>query len=273
MLGKLIKNEFVQRGKQVALIFCAILGMSLVTALLWIIEPYVISNFFGFFLGLVTTMYGIGIVAAAVGLLMLAIGDFGKRLFKDQGYLTHTLPVKTSSIIFARMVFDVVLIIAMAVIFPIAISIAWRDFTAIGEMFKGIGELITSLSGGALETSIVVMDLILALGAVLLSSLQSLWMFNAAYAIGHSFNTAKKAMSVAAYMIMTVVSGMVMYFFGWFMSETGLDEVVVKGLDSSLHPEVSLMVLLIFTCVITAVGVAIFAVITSFVCKKRLNLE
>lgn len=273
MLGKLIKNEFIQRGKQVALIFCALLSMSLITALLWIIYPHITSNFYDFFISLFTTIYGIGAFAAAVGLLMLAIGDFGKRLFKDQGYLTHTLPVKTSQIIFARMVFDVVLIIAIAVIYPVAISIACRDFSAIKEMFEELGYIVSRLSGGALESSIVVVDIILALVAMLLTSLSSLWMFNAAYAIGHSFNTAKRGMSILAYIIISIISSMVLYLFGWLMDETAMGDVVINGMRSSLHPEVSMMVLLIFTCVVAAIGVGIFAVITSFVCKKRLNLE
>lgn len=272
MLGKLIKNEFIQRGKQVALIFCALLAMSLITALLWIIRPHITTNFFDFFIGLFTTIYGIGAVVAAVGLLALSIGDFGKRLFKDQGYLTHTLPVKTS-VIFARMVFDVVLIIAIAVIYPVAISIACRDFSVIRDTLEGLSDIVSRLSGGVLESSIVVVDIILVLVAMLLTSLSSLWMFNAAYAIGHAFNTAKRGMSIAAYIIISFIAGTVSYFFGWLMDETAMGDVVINGMRSSLHPEVSMMVLLIFTCIVEAVGVAIFAVITSFVCKKRLNLE
>lgn len=273
MLGKLIKNEFIQRGKQVVLIFSALLGMSLITAFLWMINPYVKSNFFGFFLALFTSIYGVGAMVAAVGLVMLAIGDFGKRLFKDQGYLTHTLPVKTSQIIFARMVFDLVLIIAIAVIYPIAISIAARDFSVIGEFFEGIGELASTLSGGALETSIVIVDIILILVAMLLASLLSLWMFNASYAIGHSFNTAKRGMSILAYIVMSIIYSIIVYFIGWVMTETGLDNVIIKGLNSSLHPEVALLVMLIFVCAFAIVGVGICVVITSWICKKRLNLE
>ena len=52
---------------------------------------------------------------------------FRTRFYKDQAYLTHTLPVKTSTILVARMVCDIVLVIGISISWVISLCIAFGD--------------------------------------------------------------------------------------------------------------------------------------------------
>lgn len=275
MLGKLIKNEFIQRGKAVVLVLSAIIISSILIALIWMVKDTgaIESEFFDFFTAVSTFLFGLGIMAGGVGLLVMTIGDFGKRLFKDQGYLTHTLPVKVSSILVARMVFDIVLIIAMGLVFPLSICIAVRDFSFFSEMFDMLQEFMGTLLNSGIHAPIMIADFILVFVLVLLSGLMSVWMFNCAYAIGHSFGNNKRVMSVIAYVALATISQAVSFVCGLIAEKLGWLEATVDGVESAMHMEVSILIMLIFMLVVSVVGMIAFAFITGFVCKKKLNLE
>ncbi len=268
MLGKLIKNEFINRGKQAASIFIALLCLSCVVAVMSAINEYVYiqNQFFKFSYALLIVVFAVSQYAAVIALLLVSVQDFGKRFFKDQGYLTHTLPVKTSALMLARMVFDLVLIVAIAIFIPLAICIAIRNFSFFSEIGNGIKEMLETRYSGVFEASVVIIDVILICVTFLILSLASLWMFNASYAIGHAFNNAKRLISVVVFCLMTILNWIITYIVGYILLET--DAFYVPK-----HNEVTIMMNLIVVIAVAYVSVALYAVITRYVCKKRLKLE
>ena len=194
MLGKLIKNEFVNRGSQLLLILGGVLGLNVLNAIILEVTKGTTNVYVKFFVGLFEFIDVMAIIAGIAGIFFLTIRDFGDRLFKSQGYLTHTLPVKTSSILFARMVCDVVVMVAAVLVFPLAISISLRDFSLYKEIINLFIQLIEMTSGMTVaEKGLVVGIIIVSVIGAFLGGLASLWLFNAAYAIGHSFNRSKRA--------------------------------------------------------------------------------
>ncbi|MCM1084601.1 MAG: hypothetical protein NC393_12410 [Clostridium sp.] len=266
MLGKLIKNEFINRGKQVAGIMVTFLGLSCIVAIMGAIREYgnVENDFFYFSYSLLIVVYFIAAYGCVAALLIGAVNDFGKRFFKDQGYLTHTLPVKTSAMMLARMVFDLVLIIAIAIFIPTSICIAARDFDFFVEMADVIRYAVAT-SDSSMDAATIITELILLCVALLIVSLVIIWTFNVSYAIGHAFNNAKKVMSILAFGLISIVNWTITYIMGYLMFEMDL------FYDAS--PEVRGVISLIFIIAISSVSVAIYAVVTSLICKKKLNLE
>ncbi len=275
MLGKLIKNEFINRGKYVIAVFSGLICFALVVALLWTINDSNLfdSVYFDFFLGIVTSAFVFGVFAAVVALIICSIDDFAKRLFKDQGYLTHTLPVKTSSIMLARMVFDVALFALIAIITPLASCIAARDFNFFRELFETVEEFLSSHLGS--QAPAAIMDIILLVVGLLVSALAALWVFNASYAIGHSFNNNKKLLTVVAFAVISTINQLVMLTLMYIMDRTDImDEIAYSStFGGSTGDLVAIMVFMIFFIVINVISIAIYSVITSYICKKRLNLE
>ncbi len=272
MLGKLIKNEFINRGKRAASIIIAFLCLSLVVALMGAINEYtyIKNDFFRFSYMLIIVIFSISEVVVVSALLIGALQDFGQRFFKDQGYLTHTLQVKVSSLMLARMVFDLVLFVAIAIIIPLSICIAVRDFSAVSDLFDSI-RFSLERSDSGLEASIVIVDVILTFVAILIYALSGLWMFNASYAIGHAFNNAKRLMSVVAFCVIGIINWIITYIVGYLTLEKNIFDI--KLFVESTNDDVVAMVFLIVIIAVSAISVAIYAFITSYVCKKRLNLE
>lgn len=117
MVGKLIRHEYHRTSKQFGvLVGLATLGILLAFALSWTALPVIAS--LGSALALIIT---------AAFLLVLVLGlavDLYKSGFSRQGYLTHLLPVKGSTILWARFGWACLLMLVGMVWFALALVVS-----------------------------------------------------------------------------------------------------------------------------------------------------
>lgn len=105
MLGKLIKHEFIQTSKSLV----AVYGASAVAILVLLISYLTKVTFIG-----ITASFAlivIGLVAIIMTLAMV-IKNFNDSLYGSQGYLTFTLPVKSSQILLSKFFVSFVWLVA-----------------------------------------------------------------------------------------------------------------------------------------------------------------
>lgn len=88
---------------------------------------------FAVFVKLVDVMFALAMFAVIVMVVLLPCLDFRNRFFKDQGYLTHTLPVKTSTLIGARLICDLVMIAWMVAVYGLAVCVATGNFEVFSD--------------------------------------------------------------------------------------------------------------------------------------------
>jgi len=95
LVGKLIKNEFKAGIHSIAPIYivtAAVLGLLAISFAFEILWLAIISI--------------IGVVLVAIGILAITlisvINNFNKSMYRDQGYLTFTLPVTSGQLLFAK---------------------------------------------------------------------------------------------------------------------------------------------------------------------------
>lgn len=254
MLGKLIKNEFVQRGKSVLGLLGCVTGLAVLTAIfdIFVNDMGIDNGFFNTLYSVIAVTFVLSMYTSMIGIVVLSISDYGKRLFKEQAYLTHTLPVKTISILLARMVCDICLCIGMGIVYPLAMCIAVKDFSIFGDIARFISKLVQSDNVGR-----ILADLGLGFITALFFVLFSMWMYYSAYAIGHSASNHRRAYSVLTfilmYIIITFVSGLVGYIFNFYYLSSTQAIIVVD--------------------IFLALGTALFVAITNYVCARKLNLE
>ena len=274
MLGKLIKNEFIQRGKQTFLIMGGILIYSLVECFLhFLIDKDIIKNqYFEAFVAMTSVFYVFVLLASGVGIILLMFLDFGKRLFKDQGYLTHTLPVKTRDIMISRIVFDLVAIVAMVIVYPLCMCIVTRNFDLYKELINIVYQFL-SMSGSGISKATITLDAILFVVGMFLSAIFSIWQYNAAYALGHSFTSSKRVMSVVFYIviytIMQIISGILIAI----ISIPSVNETIGRWINSVESEALLVLIMLLISNLVMFVGTFILIKITINVCKNKLNLE
>lgn len=142
MLGKLIKYDFKSISKTLVPIFIVTLILSVLTRIFGMLADEI--SVFQYPAGLVTALC----VALILGLpfitFIIGIMRYYNNLVKDEGYLTHTLPVKKQSLVLSKMITSsigvlVSLLISIGSVF-IAFNIDFKIFDAFVEAYNDIME-------------------------------------------------------------------------------------------------------------------------------------
>ena len=269
MFSKLVKNEFVNRWKSILSVYAGLMIASLLMLIMTKVRTGVSSDFFDLLFGLYAAFYALLLIASAASVFLMPLVDFRNRFFKDQGYLTHTLPVKTSSLLLSRMVCDLSMLVGMAIVYPFSICLAAGDF----DFFSAVGDVLGRVFEAIGFDASVGLTVFLSLLLFLASYLYSLWMFNCAYTIGHCmFQKGKRIMSVIIYFAIAIVSSIISSAFSRAMD--GADLTGTLNSHSHYSAAVStlntiLLVWIIFMVVVTGILVAV----TNLIFHKHLNLE
>lgn len=273
MLGKCIKNEFVNRWKQVAALLIGILVFSVIVLIMGKLDKNVIENdTYSAVVTITQVVYVFALMVAILGMVIMPVSDFSKRFFKDQGYLTNTLPVKTSTMVAGRMVCDLCMVVLAALVYPLALSIA----SGKTEFFEGLVDDITrllSMTGSNVDRAMVVATFVAGFIAVFLSVLFSLWQINTAYAFGHMFNKGKRAWSVAAYVALWIIFELVKILLNKIAEIPGVQNWLSNLSDNIETSAGSMLLVLSVIDIGMLLGVVVLAVATSYILKNHLNLE
>lgn len=282
MLGKLIKYEWKGLRKPLSILYLVLLGITILTGILIVtINPKYDDVAVGFsvlFTMLSVFLYYFGVIACALGTMLIIAIRFYKTCYTDEAYLTHTLPVSTKQLVAAKTItavlchlLSLVLVIVTAVLLVGVFithmmnlgeiqasdlsSIAWSELNAEFKDEMGIGFFgyfgflgIYSLIGA-------VCGIISVLGCVSLGQLYTKHRVLGAIIAYFAFNTIQQIIS---YIAMIPMYGQI------FEAEYTGETITMFSL---MGP--SFLILLVIT-IITAV---IMYFINLYMMTKRLNLE
>lgn len=114
MLIKLIKHDFISLMKKMTSVWI-ILGIVLGIQILISTNDISIDNSFGYPIPKYGVLAGIGLTVSTIisfsffiSGFIIAVQWFSRKMFKNEGYLTHTLPAKTSSIVISKVIVAVI---------------------------------------------------------------------------------------------------------------------------------------------------------------------
>lgn len=267
MLGKCIKNEFVNRSGLVGMISAGVMLFAVIVLGLDKLYNVVGTTAFAVFVKLVDVMFALAMFAVIVMVVLLPCLDFRNRFFKDQGYLTHTLPVKTSTLIGARLICDLVMIAWMVAVYGLAVCVATGNFEVFSD-FVGFVQQFLSMSGMTVDRGLIVLDGVLALLMMWLGVMCNIWTINAAYAFGHALK-GKRIWSVVFFALIQMIYGILVVVFSEILSKQDID-LFLEQISSTAK---QYLVVLVTVTIIEVVGIAVLAVATTLTCKHKLNLE
>lgn len=275
MLGKCIKNEFVNRTKQALGIICTLIGMALFTRIFNAIGKASSIPAVDVFSALTNVIFVVVIIAALVMTAFLPFLDFRQRFYKDQAYLTHTLPVKVSTMIMARMVCDLVITVTISLSWVVALIVAYGR-----DVYVNILDLLETLFGylggnSAQENTLLVGIFILFVIGACLSTLNSIWLTNASYSFGHAFSKNKKLLSVVGivvfYSLETTFMMIIVFVCDKIGFMTSFEVTYIEDLTVGVLR--SIFEVMIVMDIISFVMVFAMGAITNFICKRHLNVE
>lgn len=276
MTGKLIKYEFRSILKIMGIGWAALLSMALFAGLFDLIA-FRQNDLDGFghltevASAITSFLYGSLFVAIIVVTVLIILIRFYKGLLRDEGYLMHTLPVKTWQLITAKGVVAaaVSLISILAATLSVLILVAFDGgIEYFGEFME---ELMRAL--GQHPAYIAIMLEALLLGVCWIAAM--IYKAYAALSIGQLAQKHRIALSVGAWIGIGVAFLILMSILGNLSFSSAFSdwlEGILEGMvnDSPLNAiQVGMWILIL----VEAVQIAIFHVVSEQILRRKLNLE
>jgi len=265
MLGKVMKYEFLATARQFIPAYIAVMVLAIINGvLLWAGGDRGISqalvtgtgNWAVATNGLLMAFYILMIYSIAILTTVLIIRRFYVSMFKDEGYLTHTLPVSTDTLLFGKLLTAV----CWSIISTVVVSISFLIFIGpwISEVWSDMIVLLSfdfGLSG-----------LLIGIPTMLAGVASSYLAFYSALSIGSLAKRRKISLAIGVYMGYGFIAWLVVFI---FLLHAGPD--VFDALFS--HPDTVFDNLMLVMLGISLVYAAIHYFIARAILKNKLNLE
>lgn len=267
MLGKLIKYDFKALFKYFIPMSIFILVYSCFGTLLFKVgDPDAFSgpSLINVLIMLVLVAYIIMIIAYCLITQGIIVVNFYKSMVTDTGYLTHTLPVKKSTLLLSKMITGCVTLLISYLILLICVVIMLDVPTNMvlykDELRKAFELGNRYIGAGAITRFILSMAF-----AVIISTIQSLSMYFVSIALGQLMNRHKIVGSLVSFFGITfaiqIFSTIISFFVGGIF-ET-VDEVSLNYFTMLCSGSSLLMLVLS----------AIMLFVTHYIFSNKLNLD
>lgn len=267
MLGKLMKYEWKSTRRifpliyLVVLVFAVLSGLSMRKGFLGGAEYGGIDN--GRAMLLFFVVYAILVVALAIVTVVVIIHRFYRSMLSQEGYLSHTLPVKKWQQIVSKLLMSLIWMVlaAVVIILSLAIIIGFSlEFSAVFENFN-LKMLFQTIGYSRTEIAVIIVLFVLSI-------IRSILQFYAAMAIGGSANSHKVAYSFLTFVVIVICANVISAIAGI----GALNKVTMTAYEyTTALPSVSALwgPNIVFEL---CTSVVLF-LITEYFLRKKLNLE
>lgn len=260
MLGKVLKYDLKALCRYLIPLYAVLFGLGIMIRLL------------GFFdnVSIIAIICGLMIVALVVlsCLSFVLNGIFSvkyylENLFKDEGYLTHTLPVKKGTLLFSKVLASLVTFSMTALVLIISLIVAFYQKGLFVDVVKVLN---LSIYGMTVYEFLLFMIVYGVIGYIV-----TILMVYAAIAIGYSRSSNK--------LVSSVVWGLIFYFVMEFLylGLLGIIMIInptfISNLDNSVFMMKDLITFFSIFMVFTALIGGVYYYISYRFMDKKLNLE
>lgn len=266
MLGKLIKYEMKSVLRVLIPVYIGLIALSVWMKIILTIDSKNASlEIISVISEISVLAYLFMILATGIITLIIIIKRFYKSVLCDEGYLTNTLPVKSETIIIAKMLAALLWVIISIFITFLSSIILTADINPAKneEVMKTMGLL--AFFGIGTDQSSTRMGMVVADLLCIVSQILHLY---AAIGLGHLLSKHRVLGAFAAFIALGVVFSIIK---GIFSTEFSVDTAMymMSMNNMSLFSSSAL----IFRSISYTVQGVVYFVITNYVLSKRLNLE
>ena len=187
MLKKLIKYDLKSTLKVVVIFYSLSLFFAILTRIFFSIENSFIMDILGKICSGVTISMIINII---INNLMRLWVDFKRNLYGDESYLTHTLPVKKTTLYLSKILTSAITLLISTLVIGLTLFIAYYSKENI-ELIKSLLSIVATTYG-----STVMKILIAVLVIVFLEIANLLQTGYTGIILGHKMNNAKTGYSI-----------------------------------------------------------------------------
>lgn len=269
MLDKLIEYEFKSTARWFLPLYIFTLVMAPLTRL-FISIPIFKNKFLRPIPNIFEALYVLSIVVIIVATMLLIVLRFYKSMSTEEGYLTHTLPVSSTTLIISKLIASFlwsVLAIMVSILSSILLFIEPSDFQEIINAFSSREMAMVLKEFDKYNISLTLL-IIGGIGGILFGICFAILKVYAAIAIGQLFNVQKLLASFVSYFLLGFVPQIIMMI---FLTITIPNVVHLEDFESNIGGFVNFT--MFFGLAFEIVLSTIFFVITNYIFKNKLNLE
>ena len=201
-------------------------------------------------------------ISIIFGTFFVGIIKFYNSMIKDEGYLTHTLPVKKTSLILSKLITSIsfqIISILIAVV-TLYISFGFNHM----DVIKVLMELTREISENN-KWAILLIALSFVFGHI-----NNILLMYTSISLGQKHNSNKLVYSVIYGIVLYNISQIVSVI---FLIPLMLNEHVMIELEKQVPDADVFNIILIITLVISVVISIVYFIITKKMLEKKLNLE
>ena len=269
MLGKMLKYDIKDYSKSMLPICLMLLIMSIITRIFYTISESFegLKATFSILFGISTFIFCITIIISLVYCFFISVKNYYKKVLKDEGYLTHTLPVRKSTIILSQIISSIIWLFIICIIILATLAIAYYQK---GMISSFINIMNSEMSSELIVSPIVTLIIIVIM--MICSYIATVLAIYCSMTIGHGFSNNKMGYSIiagvifyAVYQVLGIISVV-----GVLACNYGSLETMINGIAMTENILIQLIVAAFATNII--IGIASY-ILTNYNLKKRLNLE
>ncbi len=271
MLGKLIKWDLMADWKKYSALYAATLLVSVMLLTMGKIKERIRDNRI---LEVIENLFGVLfmtlIVAIGVAVVILTVMRFYKNVVRDEGYLTHTLPVHTWQILASKLISSYIWFFSAFIIGVICIGIGMGEPFWLFEAIEDFSEHISEIP----SKSIVVLITATIIISVVLSPFFLMAHTYFCFALGNLSNSHKLGVAVLTFFGVNIAENIVInilfsLFTIRFMGDEWVDDLIFLPLAVY---EVTSKILLLALIISFVISVGLF-IAAERIFTKKLNLE
>lgn len=263
MLGKLLKHEFMETYKIMAVLNIILLGLSGIGMLLIGTKISPSNDTMQFLAASSAMIYFLAIFAVFIITIVFITIRFYKTVYSVQGYLTHSLPVSSSAILNSKLLVSgfwliitaCITVISFFLLFRVALGSSW-DSIALRESFQYL----------LAESGLFMPEIILyVIVAILISTFSVILMIFASLSVGQLFQQHRITASIVAYVVFYLIGSvlstitLIVLRFNNMYTFSSNTYLYPRGLWISLLESFLYSIFFYFTCY--------------YIINKKLNLE
>lgn len=271
MTGKLMKYEFKTSNAFMCALWAAVLASSLIFLLAQTITKADIlgGSIFAALLDTIPAIvYWLLFALLIIGTVVIILIRFYRSLLSDEGYLMHTLPVRTWELVASKGLVAACLLLISMLVAGLSLFIM-----AGPEAFIGLKNLIAAVFAGRDGAGYIALIAVECLIIMIASVLKTIYCIYAAMSIGQISNNHKILFSVIAYICINLAILIITIACISLGDATGLDVWLTNHSVTSMSDFGNLQLLMLFLFILTMIQVAIFFVITERMLNRKLNLQ
>ena len=269
MLGKLLKYEFKATGKTFLPLYGALLIVSIIQKIFFETGVFETNNTVLALLSASIPMIFSGLIVALMAVTVVTmVQRFSKNLLGQEGYLMFTLPVKTSVLIWSKLIAAWVWSILSMVVAILAFVITFFGFVEWEIVLRELRDVILYITQN-FNVALIIFEFSILMIVGSASSILTIYL---ALSIGQLVYKHRMLVSVGAYVGISIIVNNILSAIFVAVGESSIGENIQRTLES-LDGMAAVNFIMILLIVFVAIQAVVYFICTNKILTKRLNLE